>query len=65
MQLHEKEYVQEVIEALVAELGVHNVPAEIDVDGAIALLNADDTEAQNAGEEESSDAEMEADAEVS
>lgn len=31
--------VREVIESLIAEIGIDNVPVEIDVDGALAALN--------------------------
>ena len=60
MQPHELEYVRETIEALVAELGPENVPAEIDVDGAIALLEAQETDDGN--EEEIANVKMEEEA---
>lgn len=52
MQQHEKDAVRELIEALIVELGVDAVPAELDVDGVLTLLQATEPEAPDASEEE-------------
>ena len=39
MQAYEANAVVEVIEQLVAELGVDSVPSEIDVEGALKIMN--------------------------
>ena len=62
MEQFEKDAVRDVIEALVAELGPDNVPVELDVDGAVALLAP---EIEYASEEENAQAAMEASAELS
>lgn len=54
LEVAEAELVLEVIEQLVAELGLDLVPAEIDVDAATSILN----EVINGEEEESADAEV-------
>jgi hypothetical protein len=57
MQQHEMDAVRELIEALVAEIGPDNVPAEIDVDGAIALLTPENA---NGSQEEAAAVAVEA-----
>lgn len=59
MEQYQKDAIREVIEALIVELGVDNVPAELDVDGALALLKPAE-EATDASQEEVADAEVEA-----
>lgn len=56
MNVYEREAVIEVIEQLVAELHPDNVPSEIDVEGALKVLNQE--EEVNAREEEGTEAEM-------
>lgn len=61
---NEMDYIREVIEALVAELGPDNIPDDVDVDGALALLNPDENgDIENASEEENAHAAVEASAE--
>ena len=56
--------VLEVIEQLVAELGLEAVPAEIDVDGAVQLLNEEIYgDKVNGSEEEGTAHQMEVDEE--
>lgn len=50
MQTYEIDAVRELIEQLIAELGVDNVPAELDVDGVLKML-----ENENACEKEGSE----------
>ena len=57
MNQFEMDTIREVIEGLVAELGPDNVPLDLDVDGAIALLTP---EIEDASEKENTDAAMEA-----
>lgn len=59
MNVYERDAVREVIEQLIAEIGPDNVPSEIDVEGALKLLDQDN-EDTNAPQEESSDAQVEA-----
>jgi hypothetical protein len=55
LNVPEAELILEVIEQLVAELGLDLVPAEVDVDSATGILN----EVINGGEEEVTEVEME------
>jgi len=50
--------VLEVIEQLVAELGLEAVPAEIDVDGAVLLLNEEIYGVKRDGSEEEGSADQ-------
>ena len=58
MKTYERDAVVEVIEQLVAELHPDNVPSEIDVEGALKILNAEEEE-KDAGEEKAADVALE------
>lgn len=57
MNVYERDAVREVIEQLIAEIGPDNVPSEIDVEGALKLLDSEEADAR---QEEATDAPVEA-----
>lgn len=61
MEAYQKDAITEVIEGLVAVIGPDHVPAELDVDGALALLKHEEgLEVADASEEESPEPTVEA-----
>jgi hypothetical protein len=60
MQVEQLEQVQEVIEMLMAEVGLDNIPAELEVDleAALSKINEAIEGAQNGNEEEGTDPAM-------
>lgn len=62
MNQHEIDAIREVIEELITEIGINNVPEDVDVEGALQILvdqEMNKVEACDASKEEGADAPVE------